>query len=473
MNQKEKEILKIEESFKDTIENDLYKNNTQNKKVEIKDIKYVGEATWQDKVNGKPISDKVFIVDIEIKEIDEEGKERITEQKSCYLGNKCIGGTIGDGEMLFKSTFENSEPDKMQAINELLENTPEQEIENNSINKLQNKELSEILTAHLGRKVSEEEVQKLLEEMDKSEIEELKEEKEEQKDKNKDENDLSKKQTEKIKVNGIQKADLNKKVDGKETLGKRLDLGGYDSLYVVYSDKVDDITAGTKRNNTTYSLVGMTKNGEARVLNDEFEMDKTVGNNASREATKIRANSTATRDNKDLSIYTRKSNGMSIGCENNQGHVDMFLYQKTLEENENVGIQIETSQTRIIPIETREIMNRNKGIYQKEKVQDEIQEHTEHDCNPDDVKDFDGDETTGTHEHIDIDYYVQDILNYENDEGEEKIKDVFTEKEVRDKLLRELKEHKDMLSTEQIIENVKQEMNQDAEIYDREHKMSH
>ena len=473
MNQEEKEILKIEESFRDTIENDIYKSNTQNKKVEIKDIKYVGEATWQDKINGKTISDKVFLVDIEIKEIDEEGKERITEQKNCYLGDKCIGGTIGDGQMLFKSTFENSEPDKMQAVNELLENTSEQEIENYSMNELQNKELSEVLTVHLGRKVSEEEVQKLLEEMDKSEIEELKEEKEEYKDKNKDENDLSKKQAEKIKVHGIQKANLNKKVDGKETLGKRLDLEGYDSLYVVYSDKVDDITSGTKRNNTTYSLVGMTKDGEARVLNDEFEMDKSVGNNASRETTKIRANSTATRDNKDLSVYTRKSNGMSIGCENNQGYVDMFLYQKTREENENVGIQIETSQTQIIPIETREIMNRNKGIYQKENVQDEIEEHTEHGCKPDDVKDFDGDESTGSHEHIDIDYYVQDILNYENDEGEEKIKDVFTEKEVRDKLLRELKENKDTLSTEQIIENVKQEMNQDAEFYDREHKTSH
>ena len=76
MNQQEKEILKIEESFKDTIENDLYKNNTQNKKVEIKDIKYVGEAIWQDKINGKSISDKVFLVDIEIREIDEEGKEK-------------------------------------------------------------------------------------------------------------------------------------------------------------------------------------------------------------------------------------------------------------------------------------------------------------------------------------------------------------------------------------------------------------
>lgn len=471
MNQKEKDVLKIEESYKDTIENDINEKNTQNKKIKIKDIKYVGEATWQDKFNKKPISDKVFLVDIEIKEIDEEGKERTTEQERCYLGAKCIGGTIGDGQMLYNSIFENSEPDKMQVVNELLENTSEQEVEKNSMNKLQTKELSEVLTAHFGRKVSEEEIQKLLEEMDKSEIEELKEEKEEQKGKNK--NDLSRKQTEKIKVNGIQKADLNKKVDGRETLGKRLDLEGYDSLYVVYSDTVDDITAGTKRNNTIYSLVGMTKDGEARVLNDEFEMDKSVGNNASRATTKIRANSTATRDNNDLSIYTRKSNGMSIGCENNQGHVDMFLYQKTREENENVGIQIETSQTQIIPTETREIMNRNKGIYQKEKVQDEIEEHTNQGCEPDNIKDFDGDETTGTHEHIDIEYYVQDILNYENDDGEEKIKEVFTENEVRDKLLRELKENKDDISSEQIIENVKQEMNQDAENLGREHKMSH
>ncbi len=469
MNQKEKEVLKIEESFKDTIENELTQKQTENKKIEIKDIKYVGEVIWQDKINGKPIPENFFIVDIGIKEIDEEGKERTTEQKSYYLGDKCIGGTIGDGEILFNPTFENSEPDKMQAINDLLDKTTEQEIENNSMNNLQRKELSEVLTAHLGRKVSEEEVQKMLEEMDKSEIEKLKEEKEEHEDK--DENDLSKKQAEKIKVNGIQKADFNKKVDGKETLGKRLDLEEYDSLYVIYSDKVDDITSGTKRNNTTYSLVGMTKDGEARVLNDEFEMDKSVGNNASRETTKIRANSTATRDNEDLSIYTRKSNGMSIGCENNQGYVDMFLYQKTREENENVGIQIETSQTPIIPIETREVMNRNKGIYQKENVQNEIEEHTENGCEPDNVKDFDGEENTGTHEHIDIDYYVQDILNYENGDGEEKIKEVFTENEVKDKLLRELKENKDKFSTDQIIESVKQEMNQDAEIFDREHKL--
>lgn len=467
MNQKERNILKLEESFRDTIENDILNQQTENKKIEIKDIKLVGQITWKDKINGKDISDNVFIVEKQIIEIDEEGKERITEQKSYYLGDKCIAGDLGNGEMIYKETFATSEPDKLKAINDLLEITPEEEIENNSMNKLQTKEIADILTAHLGREVTEDEVEKMLEDMDKQELEELKEEKgkdDEKKDK------LSKKQADKIKVNGIQKVDLNKKVDGKETLGKRLDLNGYENMYVVYSENVDEITAEEKRNNTTYSLVGVRSDGTAKVLNDEFEMDSTVGNGATRKQTKIRANSTATRDNKDMSVYTRKSNGMSIGCENDMGNVNMFLYQKTIEENENVGIQIETSQTPVIPIETREIMNRNKGIYQKEKVQDEIEEHTDKGCSPKDVKDFDGNENTETHEHIDIDYYVQDILNYENEDGETKIKEIFTEKEVEDKFLRELKENSETISKEQIVENVKKEMNLDAENLEREYK---
>ena len=467
MNQKEKEVLKNEESFKDAIENELLKNQTENKKVQIKDIKLVGEAVWKDKVNGKDIKQNLFIVEKEIFETDENGKERLTEQKNYYLGNECIGGALENNQIIYKNTFENSEIDKMVAINELLDRTSESEIEQNSMNNLQKNELTEVLTAHFGRKVSEEEVQKMLDEMSKDELEELKKEKTEKK---KDNNELSKKQTEKIKVKGIQKADLNKLVDGKETLGKRLDLENYDNLYTIYSEDVDEITPGAKKNNTTYTLVGMTKDGKAKVLNDEFEMDHTVGNNASREQTKIRANSTATRDSKDTSVYTRKSNGVSIGCENDMGNVNMFLYQKTFEENENVGIQIETSKTPIIPIETREIMNRNKGIYQKEKVQDEIEEHTEHNCEPNNVKDFDGEESTETHEHFDIEEYVQDILDYENEDGEKKIEEVFTENEVKEKLLRELKDRGE-LTVDQVIENVKEEMNQDAENLEREHKL--
>lgn len=474
MDKREKDMLRLLEDFRDTLENEIAEQQTENKRIEIKDIKFVGQATWKDKINGNDISDNVFIVEKEIKEIDKNGKERTTEQKNYYFGDKCIGGTIGDNEVVYNSGFENSKPDKLAAVNKILENVNEKDLEENSLNKLRRKELTEVLSAHLGRKIFEDEVDKLLEEMNKDEIEEFQgEEEEQEEDIDKDENDLSEKQADKIKVNGIQKADLNKLVDGNETLGKRLDLEEYDSLYVVYSEKVDEITVGAKRSNTTYALVGMTNDGEAKVLNDEFEMNKMAGNNVDKETTKIKADSTATKDNRDLSMYTRKSNGMSIGCENNKGNVDIFLYQRTL-ENENVGIQVETDRTRVIPLETREIMNRSKGIYQTKDVKEEIDEHIEAGCKPDDVKDFDGKEETSTHEHLGektLDEYVMDIYNYENEYGEELIKEVFTEDEVKDKLLREIEENKDKLPIEQIVENVQKEMNEDAEILDREHKL--
>lgn len=471
MNQKERKILKLEESFRDTIENDILKQQTENKKIKIKDIKFVGSAEWKDKINGQERADVVFIVEKEIIEKSEDGKERVTEQKSYYLGDKCVAGELGNGEILYGETFAISEPDKMDAIKDLLERTPEEEIENNSINKLQIKDMAEVLSAYLGRTIKEEEVQKTLEDMNKEELEELSEEKEQENvGKEKKKNELSEKQAEKIKVNGIQRADLSQNVDGIETLGKRLDLYGYQYIYVVYSENVNEINPNAKRNDTTYSLIGMKNDGTAKVLNDEFEMDSSVGNNASKVQTRINADGTATRDSKDSSVFVRKSNGMTIGCRNDGGIVRMSLGQKTIEENEITSTEIRTSKTGYIPIQTREIFNRNKGVRQIDKIQDKVKEHTDEGCTSKDVRDFDGDESTETHEHFDLEYYVQEILNYENEQGEEQIKEVFTANEVRDKLLRELKENGDKLPQEQIIENVKKEMNLDAENLEREHK---
>ena len=42
MNKKELEILKIEEDFRDTLENELAKNQKENIKIKILDIKFIG-----------------------------------------------------------------------------------------------------------------------------------------------------------------------------------------------------------------------------------------------------------------------------------------------------------------------------------------------------------------------------------------------------------------------------------------------
>lgn len=396
MNQKEIEVLKLEESFRDIIENDILKQNTENRKIQIKDITLVGKATWKDKINGKNISNNIFIVKKEIIEKGENGKERITEQKNYYLGNKCIAGTLGNNEIIYDETFVNSEPDKLKAIDNLLKTIQKEQIENNSMNKLKTKELAELLTAQLGRKIEEDEVQKVLEEMDKQDTEEQKEDA-----KDEDENKkLTKNQADKVKVNQLQRVDLEQKADGKETLANRLDLQGYKYIYVIYSEELNKMNPGERINNTTYSLVGMKEDGTAKILSDEFEMDSTVGNNASRMQTRINKDGTASRDNKNSSIFVRKSNKMTLSCRNDGGMIRMAMGQKTLEENEITETELATSQTGYIPIQTREVFNRNKGIHQIDKVQDEIQEHTDEGCNPKDVKDFDGNEKTSTHEHI-------------------------------------------------------------------------
>lgn len=469
MNQKERNILQLEEQIKDTIENDIAKQQTQNRKIKIKDIKMVGKVIWKDKINGKPISKNLYIVEKEITDIGENGNKNSRKSINYYLDDECIAASLDMDNLVYRENFKISEPEKIKAVEELLKNTTREEIENNSLNKLHKKELAEVLSAQLGKEISDNEIEDILRDLDETENEELPEK--EKGNKTKEKNLLNKKDAEQIKSKQVQRVDLNKVVDGDYTLGKRLDLEEYDYLYTIYSEDAKDINPGLQRNNTTYSLVGVKKDGQAKVLNDEFEIDKSVGNSANRMQSKIRANGTATRDNNDLSVYTRKSNGVSIGCENNRGSVDMFLYQKTLEENENVGIQIETSRTPVIKLETKKIMSKNKGINQKEKVQDEIEEHTKQGCAPDDIKDFDGDERTFTHEHIDINYYVEDILNYENSEGEKKIEQLFTKQEVEDKLLRELKENSEKMTIEQIIQNVKEEMNQDAEIFLKEHTL--
>lgn len=282
--------MKLEENLRDKLESKIEPDD--NKKIIIQDIKLIGQ------IDGEYI----FEVDKEINEIDSNGNERKISQVHYYLGDELLAALISPNEIGYHSSFKNQDINKQEEIKDILDESLDKSNESMSMKALQEKEMEEVLKED---------------------------------EKNKKENELTEKEVEQIKVNSIQKVDLSKKVDGRETLGSRLDLNEYEDLFVVYSDKVDEITDGAKVNNTTYSLVGITKDGETRLLNDEFEMDASVGNSATRQQSKIRADGTASRDNRDVSVFTRKSNKTSLGCENDKGYVNMFFYQKTKEENEN------------------------------------------------------------------------------------------------------------------------------------------
>ena len=82
MTNKEKETLKLEESFKDIIENDIVERQEQNKKTTIKDIKIVGKINYKDKINGQELTGNVFIVEKQIEEKSIElAKNKISEAR--------------------------------------------------------------------------------------------------------------------------------------------------------------------------------------------------------------------------------------------------------------------------------------------------------------------------------------------------------------------------------------------------------
>ena len=60
MKEIDKKIMDIELDFKDTLEND--KKQQTNTETEIKDVIYVGEAKWIDRINSNPVKEKLFIV---------------------------------------------------------------------------------------------------------------------------------------------------------------------------------------------------------------------------------------------------------------------------------------------------------------------------------------------------------------------------------------------------------------------------
>ena len=397
-------IREKEELIKDTIEKKH--PSTENTSYKIKDIKFVGIVTFTElEYNNSRIKhEDLFIIDIEKHTKTPDGKEVVKTIPNYYLGtNQCIGGIINEN---FEPTAEyenerNENPDKCYIIDRLIDQAEKGKLDIISYNDLKNEELSEVLSAYLGKEISPEEAKETLRDLEKKPYNE-------KANQHTDEDTtLTEEETEEIKkIQGVQEIDLSKKVDGKETLEKRLmgDNCPYSKIMVVYSDRANDITGDNKSkvNNTNYTLIGIPKdsNQPAKILNDEFEIDPHSGSGSNEINTKIQEDGTATRDNNDRSTFRNKNTHASIGIENEHHSVNIFFYPgRTHEENENVGIEVETQHTRRIPVESREILNRNRGNRNLDNIQDEVAEHTTNGCTPESPKDFDGIETTQTHEH--------------------------------------------------------------------------
>ena len=233
---------------------------------------------------------------------------------------------------------------------------------------------------------------------------------ENQEEKEKDENEskqISEEEAEKIgiKGNGMNSAKMNVAVDAKgNTLGKELGLEEYDSILVVHSYKLAELSEADGKNGKVYNfplaLIGRTKDGNLEII-PETKLRPYRG--ANKEVTEINDKEDVEVKNEECIFEVPNSNKRIAINQKDPYGIPEIYYGKSDKENEgNVmqSVQDERDGTQRKDVEVRALFNRNKGEYQIDKMRDEGKKHLDKGCKDIDSEEVDGDENTG-HVHFD------------------------------------------------------------------------
>ncbi len=215
---------------------------------------------------------------------------------------------------------------------------------------------------------------------------------------------------------------------------------------------------------TRYSLVLIGKNKEVEPLKKyvpQLEQNQAVGNNPIENSYQIDANGQVEKDSV-ISEYRIGSKVIQLdkdhgdNLEVNIGKYSPFTNNLVTTRMRDRNTQFATD------IEVRKAaMGHYKGVYESENSYEEAKEHEEAGCEPEQLsyKEIDGEEDTG-HSHFaqeEIDVYVKELMQ------NEEISQVFTEKEVKERLEKNLgNKIEENSSIEQIKQQTENELEEDA-----------
>lgn len=335
-----------------------------------------------------------------------------------------------------------------------------------SLNELEDHELEQI-AKELG--VKKEDLTNVAEiDLDKDIDAQLKKEEEEQ--------ELDKEDVKQL-TGGKQEIKLNTKVDDKKTLGQRLDLkedeqegkegkANFTKLVVVYTKDLKQIDENANITDTAYSFVAIRNDGTAKLVNDKLEMDMQTGSNGMKNATKVDADGEVKRDTNTKSRYKINGRDEYLSLENGKyGEIKAYYGKgKTLDGNESVETQLETSNVRPTDIELRRLQRDEKGVYEKTNEIAKEQEAHEKEGHGENVKIEDVDDIKGneseSHEEL-MEKTAEEIIK-RNDE----IDRVFTKNEVKEMLEEKInKNEKEGFekSFNEIKTDVEKELNEEAQ----------
>lgn len=267
---------------------------------------------------------------------------------------------------------------------------------------------------------------------------------------------LSKKQVEKVSTKV--EIETSQKVTDQETMASLLNIQnkGYKKIAIVYSDSMKD-----NSNTTKFSFVGIKSDGSAEKIDT---IEQAYGSNPTKQVSSVNRDGSEIEQEKVNSIFRIKGEketqiAVDIGS---MGIIEPSLVRTPAQDNEEaISIPIETSNIRPTTRETRELMNESRNTRVKEEIQ-RTKEHEELGCNDFSIKDIDDNPDNNTHEHEELseeylDKCATKIL--ENDE----IASTYNREDVKKQLRTMLEERDQKIDTEELIDNVENKMEQDAE----------
>lgn len=181
------------------------------------------------------------------------------------------------------------------------------------------------------------------------------------------------------------------------TLGKALGLEEYESIYAVSVSKLKDISSDSiQTGNTLLAPIGKKKDGTYEVISNE-KLRPYSGNN--NEITEIDDEPESVKIRKERNIFEVPNTGkrLVINQEESYGVPNIYYAENTRENDGNVGqkLQDKYDGTRSTDVKMRELFNKNRGIYNIDKMQDEAEMHQDNKCDELGIDEVDGDMSTG------------------------------------------------------------------------------
>lgn len=469
MNREKNELLQEELKFRDDLNNQFKQKETPDKSSYVKDIIFVGDVKWNDKVNGNELSEKLYIVRINKVTRDENGELQVDTINNYYLGDKCIGGYIDDKDPQFYKVFEYSEPDKVAQIKNLLENTPDRQLEEQSMSKLLEERKQEIAKV-LG--INPDEIENIDEIDLDTKIPDLNKEgrsenDEELENKDRDEDDsqrISESQTEKLKVK--EETKLGQFIQG-ESLGQKLGLEKIGITDGVKLARVSTSSLASQKDididkNAIDTFVVIRANGEAVVLGEDIlRLNTREGTNPTqRNLTVDNDEGKVDKEVNTTSYEIVNGNGrefLNVGYDEFTGREIKYSTYSD-QYGQYVDFELETQKTWMQDSDVREFMNDRPDRYQADHMLEKNAEHGK--CEEKDITVIDNDKDNddhSSHDKFDMQYCIDAIL--ENEE----IAEIYNSRDVQKEILNKISEDKNKKYTnDMVIEEVSTELEERA-----------